>query len=381
MLRKLFALSFFLSCSFAFAADYYADFLKGNIAQKIEAVRKSADKNGGIALKSLEFCCESYKYLQNDKDLENLACESIKILPSGENYSNVLANVFNTFSSAAVRMAVLDSVSKYSDKMLLEDSSKPIISSVSDFLEKSAQNGDKATLLHGKMIVLLGKVNSKNSFNTLFDCYEKNVWKEYGSLIETSLVNMSPSYKDVIKEKIANGNAREKLLSFKIASGKADDSAYLPELAVSALTQAIYSVEDLSKVSKDTIALQMESLDVIVKHHWTQACDLVTRFFSLSQQEYGTSLLSDSEFISVIKAVETLASLDAGETLSSYLNVLNHDMENGKNVQSSVALALINALGSLGDKVAFDYLFNVQHLNYPEEVIIAARDALARLKL
>ena len=40
----------------AFAADYYVDFLKGDIKQKTEAVKKSAEnKKGGIALQALEF--------------------------------------------------------------------------------------------------------------------------------------------------------------------------------------------------------------------------------------------------------------------------------------------------------------------------------------
>ena len=124
----------------AFAADYYVDFLKGDIKQKTEAVKKSAEnKKGGIALQALEFCCESYQYLQKDKDLETLATESVKILPTSENFSNVLANVFNTFESDFVRTAIVDNVSKYSEKVLSETSSKPIVSSVTQFLINSAK--------------------------------------------------------------------------------------------------------------------------------------------------------------------------------------------------------------------------------------------------
>ena len=364
-----------------FSNDYYADFLKGNMQDKTEAVKKSADKNGGIALQSLEFCCQSYQFLKNDKSLETLAAESVKIMPNTENFSNVLANVFNTFDSEMVKTAVVDNVSKYAPKMLSENASKPVISAISDFLTASAAKNDKATILHGKMIALLGKVSSENAFDTLFACYDKNVWKEYNPLLETSLVNMSAVFKDKIKDLIAGGTPRQKMLAFKIAGGKNDGSAYLPELAISALTEAIYDAEDFSKVSSDTILLQISALDVIVKRNWTAACDLVTRFFSLSQQEYREGLLSDTQFISVINAVESLSPLDAGTTLSAYLNVLNRDTEMGKTVSADVALAVINALGSLGDKAAFDYLFNVQHLNYPENVIVAARDALARLKL
>ena len=43
-------------------------------------------------------------------------------------------------------------------------------------------------------------------------------------------------------------------------------------------------------------------------------------------------------------------------------------------------LALIQALGDLGDKTAFDYLLYVGYLEYPESVKKASRDALARLQ-
>ena len=131
MWKKLLVSPFVLFfANLVFSNDYYADFLKGNMQDKTEAVKKSADKNGGIALQSLEFCCQSYQFLKNDKSLETLAAESVKIMPNTENFSNVLANVFNTFDSEMVKTAVVDNVSKYAPKMLSENASKPVISAM-----------------------------------------------------------------------------------------------------------------------------------------------------------------------------------------------------------------------------------------------------------
>jgi hypothetical protein len=63
-----------------------------------------------------------------------------------------------------------------------------------------------------------------------------------------------------------------------------------------------------------------------------------------------------------------------------YLDSLNKEMEKGTVPSKQVVLAVITALGGLGDKTAFDYLLYVTYLEYPEEVIAAARDALAKLK-
>ena len=49
-------------------------------------------------------------------------------------------------------------------------------------------------------------------------------------------------------------------------------------------------------------------------------------------------------------------------------------------MSETIALALIGALGRIGNKSSFDTLLYVTYVNYPEPVIAAARDALARLK-
>jgi hypothetical protein len=46
----------------------------------------------------------------------------------------------------------------------------------------------------------------------------------------------------------------------------------------------------------------------------------------------------------------------------------------------SVVLALIFALGELGDKTAFDTLLYVTYISYPLEVIDAAKASLAKLQ-
>ena len=46
----------------------------------------------------------------------------------------------------------------------------------------------------------------------------------------------------------------------------------------------------------------------------------------------------------------------------------------------SVVLAIISALGTVGDKNAFDALLGVTYYEYSDSVIAAARDALAKLK-
>ena len=60
---------------------------------------------------------------------------------------------------------------------------------------------------------------------------------------------------------------------------------------------------------------------------------------------------------------------------------MNKAQEAGNSPDKAVVLAVINALANLGDKSSFDCLLYVTYVkDYPEEVAVAARNALTRLK-
>ena len=66
--------------------------------------------------------------------------------------------------------------------------------------------------------------------------------------------------------------------------------------------------------------------------------------------------------------------------LSSYLDYLNKCAENGQTPVRDVVLSVINSLGELGDNRAFDFIYAATSLDYPEEVVEAAKSAIKKLK-
>lgn len=96
--------------------------------------------------------------------------------------------------------------------------------------------------------------------------------------------------------------------------------------------------------------------------------------------EYEKNLVTAQEFAMAITNIAAVATSDTGQVLSSYLDFLNKSTEQNKAPVEAVVLSVINALGGLGDKSAFDYLLYVTYLDYPETVTTAAREALAKLK-
>jgi hypothetical protein len=71
---------------------------------------------------------------------------------------------------------------------------------------------------------------------------------------------------------------------------------------------------------------------------------------------------------------------EAAQALSLQLGLINSTMERTREFDEELLISVIEALGNIGDKVAFDYLLYIGYLPYPDSVQTAARDAMNRLK-
>ena len=83
----------------------------------------------------------------------------------------------------------------------------------------------------------------------------------------------------------------------------------------------------------------------------------------------------------VVLGLKNTVPLKAVSLLCEHLSQLNKMMEqNEQSVSENLVFSIIQTLGAIGDKNAFDSLRAVAYYNYSDTVISAARDALARLK-
>ena len=121
---------------------------------------------------------------------------------------------------------------------------------------------------------------------------------------------------------------------------------------------------------------------VLSENKWTRASKTVITFFHTAVKQYESGLISYKEFIEVINSVTIIDPIEAVSVCSNYLVCMNQKKANGNISESdeNVVLALISALGAIGDKTAFDSLLAVTYYNYSDKIITAARNALARLK-
>ena len=83
---------------------------------------------------------------------------------------------------------------------------------------------------------------------------------------------------------------------------------------------------------------------------------------------------------SIISSLCNISPLNAVTPLTMYLEELNSKKEQNETVSNEIVLSVINTLGAIGDKSAFDSLLAVTYLTYPESILSAARGALAGLR-
>jgi hypothetical protein len=356
---------------------YEINFVKGNIAQKTQAVIDAGDQNDvTLAVKAIDFCLEEHPLLGDDPDLLNLIQTAVQTVGTDPHkgqlpgLSEKLVAVFKSFQTESIRVLVLERITFFPS-----DNSVMLINS---FVSDSAFQKQAMSPVILKAISSLGKIGNASSFSLLFAIDLDEIWPAYEKQIEYSLGMLANSCEKEILTSYESSTIDKKIRIIEIIAKNENISSNIKgDVAQIALSE---SISNTGNSSTDQIPLQLLALKILSDSHWTRAAMVVNDYFPVARLQYENNALTADQFAQVISNTAGVAAPETASTLSSYLDSLNKDMEKGKIPAKQVVLALIHALGGLGDKTAFDYLLYVTYLEYPEEVISAARDALAKLK-
>ena len=163
----------------------------------------------------------------------------------------------------------------------------------------------------------------------------------------------------------------------------------LCQIAENALLIAINNVENLSAKSEDSekafIGFQLDTQEVLTEHKWSHAASAINRNLLLAKKAYAKGTMGEKDFVRLIKSSVQIPSHDLAQSLTDMLSECNSRVEKASSdakvemPAKSVVLALITALGELGDKTAFDTLLSVTYLSYPLEVVDEAKKSLQAL--
>ncbi len=113
---------------------------------------------------------------------------------------------------------------------------------------------------------------------------------------------------------------------------------------------------------------------------WSDATPLLIEHLDNCIGEFDKGLVDRNHLLDAIGTLGVMNTHDAAVRLTQFLVLINSYTEKGKAYDEQVVFAVLQNLGTLADKVAFDDLMYTQYLNYSTGVKKAARTALDKLK-
>ncbi len=359
-----------------FAQEYKKQFIKGNISDKTAAVRESSGQESvWLSQKAIEFVLENNEIIGTDRDMDGLAVAAVLSISNdyvyglSDNDKNELMNkfieLFNKFSrSNTVQIAVQSKVLSLKDRI----NYTPFTNVLNNFMQGPSVLSSDSSLLKS-VINTLGSIGNNISFSILYNALNDKRYSAYHTEIEQTLINLVPlSINEVLQVVRSKDPANTQRVFNLVKQSKGITTAELCEVCENILNES------------PLVTLQFEALQILNANKWTRASASVLAFFAASQKDFANGQITEDQFIELINSLVNISPLDAVSPLIKYLGELNTQQEHNAGVAQNVVLAVINSLGAIGDKSAFDSLLSVTYLNYPEPVLSAARQALAGLR-
>lgn len=361
-------------------------FIKGNLTDKTAAVRAAGQNEvESLSIKAITFAIENKPVLGDDRDLAALAVSGILAVP--QNFTERLSEkekaelsydfllLYNLFNDETVKIAVLNRVSK------LNIPKDKFLETLNAYISGSNPEKENRSLM-ASSIATLGQIGNSESFNILFKCSQKKNWGPYEKEIEEAIGLLSINAEQDLLNLIRAANTAEcrRLFDF-VTKNQKNIPSFRAEISENTLARTIYIYENTGSAGSELISLQIDSFNVLKDLKWTRASETSIKFFDVAVKEYENKEMQEKDFITVVEGIAETSPMDCVAKLSAYLSSMNKKMEsNSSDVSEPVVLALINTLGAIGDKNAFDSLLAVTYYNYSDSVIATARDALAKLK-
>lgn len=391
MFKKSFLLILFVLFSISLYAQnnsYTIQYLKGNITDKTRAIKESTGSESDYLVnRAIEYALENKELLGTDRDLDALVVAAVlsisddylKNINDEEKvkFSEKLYNLYSNFEdSNTVEIAILTKLESIKDLLPIDK----FVNNLNNKLKNENMNDMDPSFLK-TTLSSLEKIGNTESFIILYYFYSANKYPKFEEEIEKTLITLSPNAMNEILGfiKEADSNQLKRIYSLTTKTQKLSKNNVCI-IAENLLNRSILLMGDSSKILPEDIDLQITCLKILADNKWTRASDIVLSYFQITKSLYKINSIKDEDFTFVISSLSSITPLKAVSPLTSYLEELNGRKENGEEVSSSVILSLINTLGAIGDKAAFDSLLAVTYLSYEEAILSAARQALSGLR-
>jgi hypothetical protein len=368
-------------------ASYERDFVRAGLEAKVGVLRdatageRASEYIGQFYEFSLQFCLQNVEVLGvDDPDFIALAALASRGAGMAGHTASVdtLWSVFSIFRDIEVRAAALESL------VVLAPGNTRIVENINQIVSdqntrfRSGEDADYPLL--SACISVMAVMKDGSSVPVLLTVmssgYSASLTAKAAAVLET----LPETYHQYLIGVVRRNPPGEKLAAFTAAvNNKNFSDEKRGEMAVAALETAL----DTSAVGEEAAALEnmrYAAAGVLGELKWVRAAGLVIRHYYRVQRDYGAGKTPRERMLDAIALMGVIGSSEAAQGLVLYMGYINSQMAQTGEFDDTLTLGIINALGELGDKIAFDCLSYINYLSYPEAIKNAAKEALTRLK-
>lgn len=364
---------------------FQKNFIRANLVTKIQVLQDAAERTeadmGPLYLQSLRFVIDSKSLLEDDPVVRELAVLSVRLIGMTSHQAAMpfLWELFTLDTNTTLRVEILNALGALEpeDPRLVQSLNRWLVAQ--NELFRTGEPIDEAVV--GEAVIALGKIGDDSSFPVLFSAHLLGYSDEISRRARESLYSIEGDFKELILRVLRENTLEEKLEALRIALENEDlsrnDKGQIAEIA---LNLAV-NTEDATPDDREYLRqIRYESVKVLTAFTWSSATQDVIVHFNQSLQELLQGIGRTSHIVDAIACLGAMGTHEAAERLALYLDSLNSDVENDREVDEEIALAVIQNLGALGDSVAFEHLLYAGYLDYNEKITKAAREALNKLQ-
>jgi hypothetical protein len=228
-------------------------------------------------------------------------------------------------------------------------------------------------------ITALMELGDSSSYPVLFSIINSGYPEVISSEASGALTIIPGNLTQFLLDIINNNPADEKFVAFRVVMNS--DRFSIPDrgrLAEAALTQGLLALSD--EDDADLAAMSYAAILTLTQLRWTRASTLAIRHFYRVQSDFIANTVSKERFLEAIAALGAVGNSDAALVLGFQLDLINLRMQTTGVFDPEITLEVVQALGLIGDNAVFEKLQTVVNLQYTDDIIAAAKEAIDRLR-
>jgi HEAT repeat protein len=210
----------------------------------------------------------------------------------------------------------------------------------------------------------LGELGDRSSFPVLFRTMTIGYTDDVSRSAREGLFSLGGELKDNLIVILKESDLEEKkfALQMSLETDRLDDNAKA-EIAQFAMDVGLHTaaVDNPSRqIARDIRYLAAVAL---TERKWSSATDLAVEHFDTVLLEYDRGMTDKRRVVEAVNCLGAMETHEAAIRLTQYLVLLNAYTERQQEFDNTIVLAVVENLGHLGDKTAFDDLLYAQYLS------------------